>query len=239
MSKPECTRPAWWDPAMTHMHGPPLPLTRLSPRLVGQVKASLQPRGAMTRIVAVPKIVKRLPRDVVAHHEAGHFVAAYVHATHESIDSVTIDLAGTTAGVNSGEYPLCERPSVREIHNLIVGLFAGHAAEVRFDPSRDTDGTARPSSSGDDEKADTHLRWVCKSKKERAQLEDRLRRQARALVDEHWAAVVALAHELVLRTSLDVYEATWIVAIATGKEAKRDLAEYRLRRAIAAKPAAS
>ena len=48
-----------------------------------------------------------------------------------------------------------------------------------------------------------------------------------ALIDEHWPCVVALASELQKRTSLDHDEATWIVAIAEGERAKKELGGYR------------
>ena len=177
-----------------------------------------------------PKMTRKLSPQTsehVAHHEAGHFVADYFHATYERIDAVTIVPSGDAAGQNTGRHPLDEGCSNSEIAKAIIGLFAGRAAEVRYDASREIE--ARSSAGDDEEKAATFLRWLChgKGKRKRDDLEMRLRARAASLVEEHWAAVSALARELLERKKLDVYEAAWIVAIAEGEDAKTRLAEYR------------
>jgi ATP-dependent Zn protease len=173
-------------------------------------------------------------REHVAHHEAGHYVAAYFDAMHDSIFRVTIAPSSGVAGRNTGEHPLGEEWSAREAHQVVVGLYAGYAAEVRFDPSRERE--ARLCASSDDEIADALLRSICKARTERWEWEQLSRSRAAAVIVEHWHAVTALARELLDRTTLEGDEAAWIVAIAEGKRAKRNLDEYRRRRAVALGP---
>lgn len=161
-------------------------------------------------------------RKHVAHHEAGHFVAAYFLGMHSSTFKVTIKPDGDAAGSNEGEYPIDDDPSLREIGHVCVKLFAGYEAEVRFDPKRAKG--ARLAASHDDAQA---ARWLRLFGKKSEQTEKRLRREARSLVEEHWPAIEALAAELLKHETLDNYEAEWVVAIAEGEAAKRSLAEYR------------
>jgi hypothetical protein len=177
----------------------------------------------------VAKPAKLTPQTIehVAHHEAGHFVAAYFQGAHEHIDGITIVPAGDAAGENTGQYPLDDDSSEREIWRVIVHLFAGHAAELQFDPARKAG--ARITARDDDEKAGVFLRQLREKKSEQNKLEARLRSLASSLIDEHWPSVAALAQELLEHRKLDVDEATWIVAVAEGERAKKEL-EYRRRR---------
>jgi hypothetical protein len=173
-----------------------------------------------------------MTKEHVDHHEAGHFVAAYFMGTHERLTAVTIVPKGDAAGRNEGDGsdPLGDDCSEQEVRNLVVELFAGYAADVRFDPAREGDGGARAGAEDDDAKAKVRLGWISKHKREREKLEDYLRRLAAALVEEHWTAVTALARELLEHKTLEGYEAGWVVAIAEGEQAKGELAEYRRHR---------
>jgi hypothetical protein len=167
------------------------------------------------------------PRKLAAYHEAGRFVAHYFHAGHAQANRVTIAASVEAARQHRCEDPLWQEPSVREIQRLIIGIYAGFAAEVRFDPSCEKDVSTRRAASRDEEKAQAYLLVAHGRTKERAECEIRLRAQARLVVVEHWDAVTALALELLEKTTLDGYEAAWIVAIAEGERAKRDLADHR------------
>ena len=98
------------------------------------------------------------------------------------------------------------------------------------DPSRKDE--AREVAGGDDEHISIWLSWAVSGERSRAELEKRLRCEAKALIDQHWPSVVALAQELLVHTTLDVYEATYVVAIAEGERAKIALAEYRRAQAL-------
>jgi len=76
-------------------------------------------------------------REIVAHHEAGHFVAAYFQGTVERIREVTIEPSGSTAGRINGEDPIGEDAAYSDLCRGIIELSAGYAAEILFDPSRE------------------------------------------------------------------------------------------------------
>ena len=167
-------------------------------------------------------------REWTAHHEAGHFVAAYFHGMVDDGCEITIAQSGDAAGMNRlYGHPLDEDCSRKEIERFIIGLFAGYEAEVRFDPARST---SRFSAAADDAEAEEWLPKLAKTEAEREKLGTILRSKTRALLDEHWAAVCALAQELLQHTTLDGYEATWIVAIAEGEYAGKELPAYRRNR---------
>jgi hypothetical protein len=171
--------------------------------------------------------VDKTAEESFAHHEAGHFVAAYIYAMHESITAVSMAADGDTAGANHGDgsLPLAEYGSLEDVKHLIVGLYAGYAAEVKFDPSRKE--VARRTASHDDEEAERWIEALYPQRRERAERAQNLRFIAATLVSEHWPAVAALARELVEHRTLEGYEAAWIVAIAEGEQAKRALEEFR------------
>jgi hypothetical protein len=124
---------------------------------------------------------------------------------------------------------LNERSSQREITHYLVGLFAGYAAEVRLDPAREGEG-ARATAREDDYEAEKSLGGLARTNAERDKLERRLRARAASLVSEHWAAVTALARELLEHRTVEGDEAELIVAIAEGEQPENALAEYRRHR---------
>jgi hypothetical protein len=161
----------------------------------------------------------------VAHHEAGHFVAAYfMQPGGSDYASVTIQPSGDAAGLHSCEPPPLDNEE--QIERAIVQLYAGYAAQVRFDPSAEE--SAKRTASSDDAQAEEWLDLLRLTKPaKRARHVERLRRNAAGLVSDHWHAVVALANDLLERTTVRGEEAACIVAIAEGKEARRTLAAIR------------
>ena len=71
-------------------------------------------------------------REHVAHHEAGHFVAAYFQGMVEHIYEVTIKPSGDAAGRNNGEDPLGEEASHGELCRGIIESSAGYAVEIHW-----------------------------------------------------------------------------------------------------------
>ena len=101
----------------------------------------------------------------------------------------------------------------------VVELFAGYAAERRYDPTANPDG-----SGSDNEKACEILALLGEEA-----LEDEYRARADTFVAEHWMEIVALAEELFeLEEISDPFEAEIIIDIARGEATSEDLATYRL-----------
>jgi hypothetical protein len=114
----------------------------------------------------------------------------------ESVHMLSIVPSGAAAGRNDGEHPLFSSPgapSNREIAIVIIGLFAGYEADVKFDPASSHKAAARIAASDDDEKAAVYVRRLCSNGKQRALRERLLRGQARSIVEAHWEPVRALA----------------------------------------------
>jgi hypothetical protein len=161
----------------------------------------------------------KMDPESTAHHEAGHFVAAYFLGTSDHIDGLTVQRYGMTLGANHGEYPLAEDASFADRRRAVIELYAGAAAHLRLRPREKR--LALSGGRGDSEKAAEFLG------EDLASYEPRFRAEATSLVDEHWAAVTALAKELMQRKQIDSFEAQYIVAIAEGEEAQRQLVDYR------------
>lgn len=170
--------------------------------------------------------MNRALRRAVAHHEAGHFVAAYFLGIADGVFEITIQpsACGAVLG-NVDREGLDDEASQREIERAAIELFAGYAAEVRFDP-RHLD-MARRHAGSDDERAAELLAILGFEEPMRAALKSGLRANAASLIEEHWDAVTALARALLKQTTIDVYEATYIVAAAEGTTARKRLALYR------------
>ncbi len=124
-----------------------------------------------------------------------------------------------------GESPLGLKPSPLEVRRLVVGLFAGCAAELRLDPEREKE--ARATAASDDHEAEVFLQSLYPDERKREVHRRALRGKAASVVEEHWDAVAALASELLELQTLESEEAALIVAVAEGERAKRELAELR------------
>ncbi len=170
---------------------------------------------------------KKNDRETIAHHEAGHFVAAYVLGNHERIVAVDVRPSGDAGGQNHGDgsFPLEEDSSRREVESVLIELFAGCAAHLQLRP-RETR-IARAFAADDDAKAADIIGGLGLSGERLTKREKWLRAKAASLVDEHWLAVSALARELLERETLEGFEAAWVVAVAIGEAAQTALAEYR------------
>jgi hypothetical protein len=174
------------------------------------------------------RTTRKVPREVVAHHEAGHFVASFVLRSDADTGYATVTIVpdGQTLGAHHGEEGLGERPSTEAVENAIVQLFAGSAAEVKHSPKR-RGSHARSAARSDDDQAETYLNWLRLNGKGRREKATGLRLRAENLIEDYWPAVVALADELLEHNVVTGDEATWIVAIAIGETARKALAKYR------------
>lgn len=166
-----------------------------------------------------------------AHHEAGHLVVEYKISGGLCSGEVTIrprPVEGILGHASSEEPwptimhddgPVSFDPEVLE--NEILSLYAGLAAESRFDP----EGTDPRGAWADNEKAAEWLRFH-----PNPPAEETLRARAAALVETHWTAIDALAQELLARRELPGDEAEIIVDTALGDCTHEDLQRYRLLR---------
>ncbi len=179
----------------------------------------------------------------VAHHEAGHFVAAY-HFNPNNGDEVSIvpsndgalghhtsvyglegqerattheERVALEAQFGSGTYDVIEEYRPEDVNERVIVLLAGAEAELRLDQRRGS--VVRSGARSDMEE----VRKLIHAE----HLED-LRARARALVDEHWVEVAAVAAELVKRRRLDGVEAGFICDVARGEpDAEAHLERYR------------
>ena len=151
-----------------------------------------------------------------AHHEAGHFVASYILTPSSYRGAVTIraDQKARTLGTCRSEAPW----SAGDHKDEVVGYFAGYVAEKRYDPTASPDGAW-----SDDEKA----REILVLLGEEA-LEGEYRARADTFVANHWAAIEALAEELLKQDEIrGSEEAEIIIDIARGEATAADLETYR------------
>lgn len=179
------------------------------------------PKKTAKKTRAPQKSGRERTREHAAHSEAARFTAAYLAGMVDSTLDVTI---GPARGAGDGEFTFENDPSWREIRKLILCLYAGHAAESRFDGGK---GKARAITAGDNAKALKRLRTLVHSAEPLAKLEKTLRDEAKALVEEHLDAITALANALLERETLSNGEAARVVAIAEGARARRDLPRYQ------------
>ncbi len=163
----------------------------------------------------------------VAYHEAGHFVVGRAFGSEHSYH-VTIVPHGDSAGQLAGEYPLGDTFDDADVEAVIVELFAGYAAQVRFDPSSRE--WARTTADDDDEEAKDFI-GLLSTNEDPAEVEQRLRCRAAELVAEHWPSIEALAAELLKEKTLSDEAAELIVDIACGRAKSVELENYRLLRA--------
>jgi hypothetical protein len=157
--------------------------------------------------------------EAVAYHEAGHAVIGL--ALMRPVLSVTIIPLGDAAGLCNGERGLSPNPSPEEVEALLYELFAGYAAQIRFDPAAVE--AAKFASEDDNCKAQPFLRSLGGPIRE-----PYLRQRAAALVAENWPAIVLLASELLQFKTLGGDEVEFIVGISAGcPDAREGLANLR------------
>lgn len=162
----------------------------------------------------------------VAYHEVGHFVVGRAFGF-DCDFHVTIVPHGDAVGQVVGQYPLGDTFDDADVEAVIVILYAGYTAQVRFDPSSCE--WARGTAADDDERAQEFIRLLS-SGEDPADVEQRLRCRSAELVAEHWTSIEALAAELLKEKTLDDYEAQLIVDIACGRAKSVELENYRLLR---------
>lgn len=128
-------------------------------------------------------------RASAAYHEAGHAVIAtrYGHST----GSLTIE-PDDERGINGSAMTESEWADGSKDREQIVVLYAGYAAQKKFDPTADPGG-----SSLDNERASELLRNNPEF------TEGELRDEARQLVDNNWEQIAAVATALLEFTTLD------------------------------------
>lgn len=176
-----------------------------------------------------------------AHHEAGHFVVAYVLRQADMIHRLTIVPDGDAAGQNLGEHPLDDDADVTQVRNALARLYAGFAAHVRFDP---TDArAARAMAEADEEQADRILDLLCVDRsRKRTKIASEERTRARRLVKENFHVVQVIAGRILECRTIDGDEAGLIIDAMRGLEGSAEnllrLLAHRWRRlAIGAKEA--
>lgn len=192
----------------------------------------------------------KTPLEQIAHHEAAHYVAAYVLRPDATRYGVTIVPDGTYLGRSdsddSGTFNEDgeEMITADETGAMLIELYAGWAAQHRYAPDASSDSRA-----GDDLQAITWLYllesesalneepalhakydWMGTPQAEAA--EARWRTRADDFVAQHWATIEALASELLKHGRLDATEADMVCALARGEPdaTAEDLALYRQRR---------
>lgn len=158
--------------------------------------------------------------EEVAHHEAGHAVASYALGRFDSVYRVTIVPTNDYLGIVDGSFDDDGTQACVEDH--ITGLYAGFAAQVRFDHVSEE--RARAGASDDDAKADDLMRFLPREGADESVFRDR----AASLVEQHWPKIEALARQLLVHRTLDQSECEFIFEAANGDEsALTALSSYR------------
>jgi hypothetical protein len=152
----------------------------------------------------------RRTRVRVAHHEAGHFVAAI--AGDLPAYGITIVPHGDTLGQSDGEEVTWwvgqPKPSARIVRRQVISLFAGYAATRRSDPSF-ADESALAEAADDFRKA-REIMWLT-GKSER-----QLLKAAHQLVERRWSQIQLVARGLLKKHRLNGEEAEFLLALAEG-----------------------
>ncbi len=165
-----------------------------------------------------------------AYHEAGHFVAQYRLTPDDGTERVSIVPGEGTLGHHAPASGLEDHFRLRDgvaeydpaaVEAEIVILYAGAAADLHLDPSREEE--VRAGAGSDDAKAAELLRDHLGRNRERD-----LRQRAADFVAEHWREIEAVAAELLERKTLNGTEAELILdAAAEGMDVKTALEKYR------------
>jgi len=139
-----------------------------------------------------------------AYHEAGHAVAHYTlgHGTVYGITIIPNEATGNLGSTNAQDMDIS---TPEDVENEVICLYAGAAAEVRFDPGCRDEILA--GAEGDDEQAADWLASLGYGPQDEA----RLRERAAALVDDRWPQIDALARELLKQQKLEMEEVEYII----------------------------
>jgi hypothetical protein len=152
-------------------------------------------------------------REQTAYHEAGHAVASLHFRFQLETVTIVVNEEENSRGSCLGEGPTLESEDAEGI----VVLYAGAAAQRRFEPVCDL-----ASAGSDDDEADELLRFHPELK------EDELRERAETFIVDHWAEVEAVANALLAENTLKGEEVEVIVdAVVEGKDWQSALAVYR------------
>lgn len=149
-----------------------------------------------------------------AYHEAGHAVVGYCLGLDLGPATIIPDEEAGTEGVSSSESPVCDGS---RYEGNIVSLYAGGAAQRRFDPTAGDSGCGR-----DNEEAAALLGDHYD--------ESTLRQRAEELVESHWGKIEAVASMLIEEKTLSGDDiGTICVAIEEGVDWRTVLDEVRRR----------
>lgn len=159
--------------------------------------------------------------ESVAYHEAGHNVARILFTGEPHC--LTIDpLSDPDPALSSSR--LGSNVPLPLLEDEIVELYAGRAAHLRFAPEEVDE--ALEASASDEEEAERLLKLVAVSQ-ERDRLRVSLRERARALVQEQWTMIEALATRFLRDRTLSAAEIREVVLTDS------ELARHRLADEIA------
>jgi ATP-dependent Zn protease len=157
------------------------------------------------------------PKISTAYHEAGHALAAYRFKCYLGLTSIIKNKDRLGFSLSEAEWA----DGSTDIEQIII-LYAGLAAEQKYDPNTDESG-----STDDNEKAASLLeKWP-------SETESNLRQKAKKLVNENWPIIQVIAAKLLVRKTLESEEIVTIIdAIDCGLNPDVELDEYRRMQAL-------
>lgn len=177
----------------------------------------------------------KIPKRLIAAHEAAHFVAGFKLNAEEWRYGVSIVRRGDTLGIATGEGncylsatdtgEFLVIPS--KVEDKVVELYCGYAAMTLLRPECRRE--ARLCSSDDDRQAHDLLERLLKlSGRSLSDTKRRLRRRATRFVKSHRDAILAVARELLDHDEIDFVWAELVVGASEGDaDARKDLPRYR------------
>ena len=155
----------------------------------------------------------------VAYHEAGHAVISYRLDFYLGSATIVPDHHQGTEGSQSGESTW---PDGSRDADYIVSLYAGGAAQRRFNPAAEGKGCGQ-----DDEKAGELLQSHPDLN------EERLRKRSHELVAKHWPEIEAVARALLDERTLSGDDIEFVcLAVEEGGDWRSKLAAYREHRGL-------
>jgi hypothetical protein len=149
-------------------------------------------------------------RERIAHHEAAHAVAYRAGGAYSQ--GVSIEPIGDSAGRTHSEEIVwwvgMPKPKKAAVRRQLVGLFAGYAASMRFDPTFDHEALLAESSA--DFAEARGIIWLS------GRSEGELIEEAIQFVENRWRQIQIVARGLLLRTELSGDEVECILLVAEG-----------------------
>ena len=157
-----------------------------------------------------------------AHHEAGHAVAAWRFGF--PTKRVSVIPEEDFLGVHEGDSPLSgmdpdadSSPEVTEaVEKKVVLIYAGHAAQVRFEPD-----SAEHYSHSDASAVLNLVGYLCGSIEQEEAKHAELYARAETLIHEHWGGVEAVAKVLLEHKELTGEEVARLLEALTGEAVLR------------------